>query len=200
MIIDSVTKSKKKSVYVVAIGNKTYEFNEDIIIEFNLYKGKEINDDLLNKALASNSLNDYYNKALNYALRYYKSSYDTKNYLKEKGLSNELIDEIVNKLIEKNIINDKKIVENTIFSLVKSCNGKLLIIEKLKQKRFDINLINECVNNIDMDFYFESLNKLYEKVKNKYDKYPDYVRIGKLKGYLYSRGYSTNDISILEIK
>ena len=200
MIIDSVTKSKKKSVYVVAIGNKTYEFNEDIIIEFNLYKGKEINDDLLNKALASNSLNDYYNKALNYALRYYKSSYDTKNYLKEKGLSNELIDEIVNKLIEKNIINDKKIVENSIFSLVKSCNGKLLIIEKLKQKRFDINLINECVNNIDMDFYFESLNKLYEKVKNKYDKYPDYVRIGKLKGYLYSRGYSTNDISILEIK
>ena len=200
MIIDSVTKSKKKSVYVVAIGNKTYEFNEDIIIEFNLYKGKEINDDLLNKALASNSLNDYYNKALNYALRYYKSSYDTKNYLKEKGLSNELIDEIVNKLIEKNIINDKKIVENNIFSLVKSCNGKLLIIEKLKQKKFDINLINECVNNIDMDFYFESLNKLYEKVKNKYDKYPDYVRIGKLKGYLYSRGYSTNDISILEIK
>ncbi len=200
MIIDSVTKSKKKSVYVVAIGNKTYEFNEDIIIEFNLYKGKEINDDLLNKALASNSLNDYYNKALNYALRYYKSSYDTKNYLKEKGLSNELIDEIVNKLIEKNIINDKKIVENSVFSLVKSCNGKLLIIEKLKQKRFDINLINECVNNIDMDFYFESLNKLYEKVKNKYDKYPDYVRIGKLKGYLYSRGYSTNDISILEIK
>ncbi len=200
MIIDSVTKSKKKSVYVVAIGNKTYEFNEDIIIEFNLYKGKEINDDLLNKALASNSLNDYYNKALNYALRYYKSSYDTKNYLKEKGLSNELADEIVNKLIEKNIINDKKIVENSIFSLVKSCNGKLLIIEKLKQKRFDINLINECVNNIDMDFYFESLNKLYEKVKNKYDKYPDYVRIGKLKGYLYSRGYSTNDISILEIK
>jgi len=200
MIIDSVTKSKKKSVYVVAIGNKTYEFNEDIIIEFNLYKGKEINDDLLNKALASNSLNDYYNKALNYALRYYKSSYDTKNYLKEKGLSNELIDEIVNKLIEKNIINDKKIVENSVFSLVKSCNGKLLIIEKLKQKRFDINLINECVNNIDMDFYFECLNKLYEKVKNKYDKYPDYVRIGKLKGYLYSRGYSTNDISILEIK
>ena len=200
MIIDSVTKSKKKSVYVVAIGNKTYEFNEDIIIEFNLYKGKEINDDLLNKALASNSLNDYYNKALNYALRYYKSSYDTKNYLKEKGLSNELADEIVNKLIEKNIINDKKIVENSVFSLVKSCNGKLLIIEKLKQKRFDINLINECVNNIDMDFYFESLNKLYEKVKNKYDKYPDYVRIGKLKGYLYSRGYSTNDISILEIK
>ncbi|MCR5646924.1 MAG: RecX family transcriptional regulator [Acholeplasmatales bacterium] len=200
MIIDSVTKSKKKSVYVVAIGNKTYEFNEDIIIEFNLYKGKEISDGLLNKALASNSLNDYYNKALNYALRYYKSSYDTKNYLKEKGLSNELADEIVNKLIEKNIINDKKIVENSIFSLVKSCNGKLLIIEKLKQKRFDINLINECVNNIDMDFYFESLNKLYEKVKNKYDKYPDYVRIGKLKGYLYSRGYSTNDISILEIK
>lgn len=200
MIIESVSKAKKKNLYNVIIDKKVYEFNEDIVIEFNLYKGKEIDDELLNKALSSNSINDYYNKALNYAIRYFKNSYETRQYLIDKGLSNDLSFEIVNKLIEKGIINDKNIIENNIFSLVKNGNGKLLIIEKLKQKRFDINLINECVDNIDMEFYFECLNKLYKKVKNKYDKYPDYVRIGKLKSYLYSRGYSSSDISELNIE
>ena len=51
-----------------------------------------------------------------------------------------------------------------------------------------------------MEFHFECLNKLYKKVKNKYDKYPDYVRIGKIKNYLYSRGYSSSDISELNIE
>ena len=200
MIIESVSKAKKKNLYNVIIDKKVYEFNEDIIIEFNLYKGKEIDDELLNKALSSNSINDYYNKALNYAARYFKNSCETRQYLIDKGLSNDLSFEIVNKLIEKGIINDRNIIENNIFSLVKNGNGKLLIIEKLKQKRFDINLINECVDNIDMEFYFECLNKLYKKVKNKYDKYPDYVRIGKIKNYLYSRGYSSSDISELNIE
>ena len=200
MIIESVSKAKKKNLYNVIIDKKIYEFNEDIIIEFNLYKGKEIDDELLNKALSSNSINDYYNKALNYAARYFKNSCETRQYLIDKGLSNDLSFEIVNKLIEKGIINDRNIIENNIFSLVKNGNGKLLIIEKLKQKRFDINLINECVDNIDMEFYFECLNKLYKKVKNKYDKYPDYVRIGKIKNYLYSRGYSSSDISELNIE
>ena len=200
MIIESVSKAKKKNLYNVIIDKKVYEFNEDIIIEFNLYKGKEIDDELLNKALSSNSINDYYNKALNYAARYFKNSCETRQYLIDKGLSNDLSFEIVNKLIEKGIINDRNIIENNIFSLVKNGNGKLLIIEKLKQKRFDINLINECVDNIDMEFYFECLNKLYKKVKNKYDKYPAYVRIGKLKSYLYSRGYSSSDISELNIE
>ena len=200
MIIESVSKAKKKNLYNVIIDKKVYEFNVDIIIEFNLYKGKEIDDELLNKALSSNSINDYYNKALNYAARYFKNSCETRQYLIDKGLSNDLSFEIVNKLIEKGIINDRNIIENNIFSLVKNGNGKLLIIEKLKQKRFDINLINECVDNIDMEFYFECLNKLYKKVKNKYDKYPDYVRIGKIKNYLYSRGYSSSDISELNIE
>ena len=61
MIIESVSKAKKKNLYNVIIDKKVYEFNEDIIIEFNLYKGKEIDDELLNKALSSNSINDYYN-------------------------------------------------------------------------------------------------------------------------------------------
>ncbi len=200
MIIESISKAKKKNLYNVTIDKKVYEFNEDIIIEFNLYKGKEIDGELLNKALSSNSINDYYNKALNYAARYFKNSYETRQYLIDKGLSNGLSFEIVNKLIEKGIINDRNIIENNIFSLVKNGNGKLLIIEKLKQKRFDINLINECVDDIDMEFYFECLKKLYDKVKNKYDKYPDYVRIGMLKSYLYSRGYSSSDISELNIE
>ncbi len=199
MIIESISKDKKGK-YLIKIGSSIYEFNEDIIVEFNLYKGKEIDDKLLYDAISSNSLNDYYNKALVYSTKYFKGSGEVIEYLKDKGLNENDSKAIVNKLTERRIINDEKIVESLIYSLSKSSNGRLLIKEKLLAKRFDSKLIDLKLNCMDLDIYFEGLNKLYEKNKHKYDKYPDYVRIAKLKNYLYSRGYTSNDISNLDIK
>lgn len=194
MIIDSINKDKKKNKYAISINNEVYYFNEDIIIEFNLYKGKEISDDILNMAINSNSLNDYYNIALNYSSKYLKGKNEIKLYLMNKGLEESKALEVVNKLENKGIINDKKIIEALIYSYIKDYNGKNLIIEKLKNKRFDFNLIDLCMNELDYELYLDSLSKLYEKAKVKYLKYTDFEKKNKIKRYLYSRGYTYSEI------
>ncbi len=201
MIIKDITKSKKKkNPYIVAIDDKIYEFNEEIILEYRLYKGKEIEEDILTKAISSNDIQKYYNMAESYSIKYMKNSKEVYRYLIDKGLDSYKSNEIVDKLIEKRIIDDKKIIEAICYSLVIRSNGKKMINEKLKARFFDYRLIDEALDNIDYDLYFEYLNKLYEKIKSKYDKFDDYQRRMKIKQYLYQRGYDSNDISLLDIK
>jgi len=201
VIIKDITKSKKKkNTYLVAIDDKIYEFNEEIILEYRLYKGKEIEEDILTKAISSNDIQKYYNMAESYSIKYMKNSKEVYRYLIDKGLDSYKSNEIVDKLIEKRIIDDKKIIEAICYSLVIRSNGKKMINEKLKARFFDYRLIDEALDNIDYDLYFEYLNKLYEKIKSKYDKFDDYQRRMKIKQYLYQRGYDSNDISLLDIK
>ncbi|MBR6071872.1 MAG: RecX family transcriptional regulator [Acholeplasmatales bacterium] len=199
-IVKSVSKIKNKNNYNVIIDDKSYIFDEDTILEYKLFKDKEIEEIILDKALESSNIHLYYDKALKYSLKYAKGSKEVYQYLIEKGLDCDKSRKIVDKLVEKRIIDDSKIVEGIVYSLVKSYNGKKMIYEKLKQKKFDVSIINEALNNIDYDLYIEYLNKLYEKIKDKYNKFDDYIRKNKIKSYLYQRGYDSNDISLINIE
>ena len=200
LIVDDLKKDSK-GLYKVTLSNKeTYKFSEDVVVNYRLVKGKEISFDILNKAINDENLAKWYNKAVDYSIKYNKGSSEIRNYLKNKEVSENDIEYIINRLIEKKIVNDNKILDSIVSSLVKSSNGKLLIRNKLLQKGYSKELIENALDNIDDDFYFSELNKIYNKIKSKYNKYDDIVRIHKIKSYLYQRGYSYNEIDLLKIK
>jgi len=201
MIIEDIKKIKNKKEYNVIINNNIYKFSENIIIEYNLYKNKEIDSNLLELCIKENNIDYYYNLALNYYYKYQKSSHEIKEYLSNKGLDSNNINLIINKLKDKKIINDDSIIDSLIYSLIRNYNGILMIKEKLKAKGFDYNLINNKLNEIDYELYYEYLNKLYLKIKDKYNKESnDYIRINKIKKYLYQRGYTQSDINEINIE
>ena len=189
-----------KNYYLVIIDNKEYKFSEDTIVNFRLVKGKELSKDTLKKALQSEDLNYFYNKALQYQIRYMKGRAEIFNYLISKGVSINNANIILNKLEDTKILDDKMVASSLTRSYIKGKNGILLIKEKLKDKGFKNEIIEEVLNEIDYDSYFDSLNNLYNKIKNKYDKFDDYIRVNKIKAYLLSRGYTFSDISELNIK
>ena len=189
-----------KNYYLVIIDNKEYKFSEDTIVNFRLVKGKELSKDTLKKALQSEDLNYFYNKALQYQIRYMKGRAEIFNYLISKGVSINNANIILNKLEDTKILDDKMVASSLTRSYIKDKNGILLIKEKLKDKGFKNEIIEEVLNEIDYDSYFDSLNNLYNKIKNKYDKFDDYIRDNKIKAYLLSRGYTFSDISELNIK
>ncbi len=189
-----------KNYYLVIIDNKEYKFSEDTIVNFRLVKGKELSKDTLKKALQSEDLNYFYNKALQYQIRYMKGRAEIFNYLISKGVSINNANIILNKLEDTKILDDKMVASSLTRSYIKDKNGILLIKEKLKDKGFKNEIIEEVLNEIDYDSYFDSLNNLYNKIKNKYDKFDDYIRVNKIKAYLLSRGYTFSDISELNIK
>lgn len=198
MIVDSLSLNKDGS-YTIIINDKSYTFDEEVIIKYRLVKGKEITEDILEKAINSNDLMKYYNKALSYSIKYGKSQYEVYEYLLDKGLSNIEANQIISDLINAKAIDDSRLIKAMINTLVYKQNGRLMIEHKLYEHKFSKDLINKELNEINYDSYFEALNKLYNKVKDKY-KDEEYIRIQKIKKYLLSRGYTYSDIETINFK
>lgn len=192
MIIDKLTKLKNGK-YSIIINGKSYELDEDIIVEYRLVKGAEINDEILLNALKKNDLVGYYHKAIKYALSYEKSSFEVYNYLIDKGLSETEAAKIIEEIVAKNLINDENIAINLINYYIGKSYGTNFIINKLKEKKIDKDIIHNAINNIDYERYYASLNKIYNKCKNKYSGNEYEVKM-KIKKYLLSRGYTIDEI------
>ena len=199
MIIDSLVKNKKNKKYTIVVNDSSYEFDEEVILEYRLVKGKEITNDILDSAIKKNSIISYYYKALDYALKYGKSKRAIKSYLKEKGLANEEIIEIISLLEKNKVINDNELIKGIISSYIRKSYGMLMIEQKLIERKFDNELIKEAIDDINHEEYINSLIKLYEKVKNKYTG-DSYTKTMKIKKYLLSRGYTYEDVNSIQIK
>ena len=199
MIVKNLKKNKNK--YIVTIDNTDYTFSENIIVKYRLVKGKEIDNQTLKSAISENDYDSLYLKAERYAINYRKSEKEIVRYLKNKECDNQTIQKIVSKLRSLKLIDDSSLVIDLANSLVKKYNGKKMIEAKLKEKGINDELIDMALDNIDYDLYINYLEKLYLKVKDKYNKFDDdYIRINKIKAYLISRGYSYNDIALIKIK
>ncbi|MBQ9900454.1 MAG: RecX family transcriptional regulator [Acholeplasmatales bacterium] len=199
MIVKNLKKNKNK--YIVTIDNTDYTFSENIIVKYRLVKGKEIDNQTLKSAISENHYDSLYLKAERYAINYRKSEKEIVRYLKNKECDNQTIQKIVSKLRSLKLIDDSSLVIDLANSLVKKYNGKKMIEAKLKEKGINDELIDMALDNIDYDLYINYLEKLYLKVKDKYNKFDDdYIRINKIKAYLISRGYSYNDIALIKIK
>ena len=199
MIVKNLKKLANNK-YNVTIDNDTYKFNENIVVKYRLVKGKEIDDKILKEALEANDYDSIYLKTEKYVINYRKSEKEVINYLRKKEIDEKYISKIIKKLKDNKLIDDSSLVDAMVYSLIKKSNGKKLIEQKLFMHGLDNELIDKAIKNIDMNEYYNYLSKLYEKIKHKYDKYDDYIRINKIKNYLLQKGYTFEDINTLRIK
>ncbi len=184
---------KKNNIYYVSIDDKVYPMDEEVIVKYRLVQGKEISENILEEALQKNDIASFYNKALNYAIQYGKSQQEVYDYLFAKGLKSKEITEIIKELNRVKVLDDERLISSMTDSLVRKCNGKLLIERKLKEHKFSPDLITKALEEMDKQLYLEALNRLYDKIKDKYKDEP-YVKKMKIKRYLLTRGYTYEDI------
>ena len=194
MIIKSI-KEKNKNNSILVIDDKEYILSTDIVVEYFLFKGKEINIDTLNEII---SLNDEYlmfNKMKNYLLRYQANEKKIRMKLIDNNISFNSTNNIIERLKKIGLLNDDKFIDSFISSLIRKGNGENLIRQKLFDKGFENNLISSKLKDIRCDEYYEALNKMYNKALKNYKEDEGYQKVQKVKKYLLSRGYTYQDIN-----
>lgn len=192
MIIKSIIKVKDD--YMLTIDSEDIKVDENTIVKYNLYVNKEISNSLLDEILLSYSFEKNYNMALKYAIKYNKSKRGIYYYLIEKNVEQKSANEICNLLEEKKIINDFNLASNYVISCIHKSYGKYMIIKKLKDIFISEDVIAEVISNIDLDIYYEFMNKYIGKNSTKYDKYPTNTKKLAVKNDLIKRGYTTDDL------
>ena len=172
--------------------NEKIKIYEDVILKENLLWKKEIDnlDDLLKKN------NDYEIEdiAMKRLSHHVESVNGMKNYLKKKGYEDEIITKVINKLTEKNYLNDNYYAKCYVLEHINLTNdGPLKIKKHLDELEINYNDYSEYLN-IDNNIWYERIKKYLDK-QQKVNKKSIYIFKNKMLINLINLGYEKEMIN-----
>lgn len=137
-------------------------------------------------------------KALRYLNYRARSRGEIRLYLKKKlkkEQPNTLIDTVMEKLEEFNLLNDKDFAAQYTQSLLRKGKGPRFIKLKLRHLHVPNYVISETINQLTQEELITSANRIGQKRLNKLMQQEKNKPFLRLKKYLYSRGFYNQTIN-----
>jgi len=189
-IISSIERQKKNKsrVSIFVDGDFVLGLEELVLMQERIKIGDEIDEDRLKEIAFRSDISAAFNKAIKKLGTRLHSKKEIARFLLEKGYENEVIDNVMDKLNEYGYINDERFGEEFIKSYAKKY-GKHYVCMRLKEYGLDRGVIDRLLDYSDDD----SL----KRVAQKYLSTRKGITKQKLYGYLYSKGYASDDILLV---
>lgn len=187
MIVTTIKKMDKG--YEVCIDEKTYLLEEETILKYRLYSGKEVKEEEVELFIKDSGIEQIKKRALAYQMRYLKSSRETLEYLIRKEIDASLAHQAISSLVEQGLLRDEQLAGAMASSYARASNGPRMIRQKLILHRFSEDVIDIALKNISKDDIEEGKNKLLKKAQKKLEKYSDFEKRQKLRQIFYQHGY-----------
>jgi len=190
MKIEKYVKRRSECYEIVLEDGNKILLHEDLILKYELLLKKEIDSFQIDKLLKEQNNYIAYDKAIKYIARRMRSTYEIRVYLEKLEVDNNVIDEIIEKLINQGYLNDKEYS----FAYVKdrinlSNDGPYKIINNLKQNKISDDIINLSINIFDNDLQYEKINKLISKQIKSNNSKSSYMLKQKIITNLINLGY-----------
>lgn len=192
-----INKFKKIGInkYKLYFDNNTLILYEDVILKYNLLYKKEIDNDLLieiNKYNYKCSINDVAIKYIGIKMRSIK---EMKEYLLKKKYDIKDINESIEELINKGLLNDISFCKSYINDKINLTNNG---INKIKDDLIKLGIgedvIDKELSNIDNSFIMDKLNKIINKEIKLSSKLPIIKLKNKVINKCINLGYKYEDI------
>lgn len=189
MKINNIKKLSQQYIIELTNGTKIKTYAE-IILKYKILYKKEITNETLNKIDKENIYYDAYHNTIKYITKKLRSEYEIKNYLNKYLLNQNEKKEIIIKLKQLNLINDKKFTKAYINDQLSfTMNGPYKIKKELENFKIEENIINEIIENIDTTIYYKKIKKIIEKKLKTKQKYSGNILKQKLVYELKQLGY-----------
>lgn len=194
MKIIKIEKYKGKTYGVYFEEAEPIFINSEIVAEFHLKEGTEIPESAVAQIVRANDTRRARERAL-YLLDAREYSYTELFKKLEVNYDEEICYEVLNRLAELGLINDRRYAERLgEYLLEKKCFGRYRASQEMYRRGLSRELINETLDKYDED----SAVRLYELVKAKYERYmTDEKGINKVRNALVRKGFSYDDINIV---
>ena len=190
--ITKLERQKHDKTRVSVFVDEEYAFSckDEIIVEFNIKKGMNVNELPLEKIKKEDDFSRAYSYAYKSVLRSDKTEKQIFDALKKNEFEENIIEKVIERLKENDLINDIKYAEYAVCAF--RGTGKRGIIYKLKQRGLSDEIINLAIEKIDEDDQVkEACELIRKKTKQGEDKYKQNLRI---KRYLLQRGFEWDTI------
>ena len=159
-------EKKANGNYLVYLDNgDKLKLNEDLILKYKLLYKEEIDEFLLNDIINDNNNYDIYNKCVNYIGVRLRSINEMRGYMERKGVTEEIIDDTLERLIKNKLLNDEIFTKAFIKDKLNfTTMGPYRIKMELESHKIDSSIINKYINDIDREILVDKINKQINKL------------------------------------
>ncbi|RCW62840.1 recombination regulator RecX [Saliterribacillus persicus] len=193
------TQKKSKHRYNIFLNDGKKEFygfsvDEDILIKEHLHKGMELDQAKIDSLQDKDATHKLYTLSLHYLSYRMRSEKELLDYLKKKEVPLETVSEVMDRLKEEGLLDDKAFAVALINTrILTTSKGPLLIKKELIEKGVDRLIIEEVIPLYTFDKQYEKVLKLIEKKSNFNEKKSYKEQLDRLKLNLMQKGFS-NDV------
>ena len=188
-------KKKQNNLYEITLSNnEVYSLYDDVILKYELLLKKEITPLELQEILEENKLQEGYF----IALKYLNTKLRTEKEIRKKLIeyNTKVQNYVINRLKNEGYLNDLLYIKSYINDEI---NFKLIgpnkIIFDLKKIGFNIEDINNYLNNIDNNIWINKINKYIVKKINSNHNLSGIMLKQKILNELINKGFYKEDIN-----
>jgi len=190
-------KKLKDSKYKVTLDNNIdLTLYEDVILKYNLLICGNIDEKDLDNIKQDNLFYEIYYSALNSLRVRSKSAYTLKKSLIKKEYDEDIVEEVIDKLIKQGYLNDRVFCISYINNQIITTNrGPYRIRKELIDNRISEDIINEEMNVYTLELQRERIDKIIDKfIKSNHNK-GGFVLKNKIINNLINLGYDIDNIN-----
>ena len=156
MEIKKITKLKN-SKYKIILDSETITTYDDIVLKEKILYKKDLSLDKILDIKKQTEVYNIYNKVVQMISKKYRSKYEIEKYL-DKNINDYDKNNILNKLLNDNLINDERFVRAYVYDKVNlSKDGPLLIKKDLLKHYIEEDIIDRYIDEIDYKVIYDKL-------------------------------------------
>lgn len=174
-----------------------FGISEDVFISHKFEIGSEISEDLFNETINDELKNKAYNSALRLLGYRMRSCAEMKRRLLEKKYPKNIIDEIIDKLLKIEYLNDAEFAEAFAHDKVKSKKiGPITLRMEFIPHKIDSDILEKTINIVYEKYPISDLIKqLLDKKKIQFGMKLEQKTKKRIQDLLKRKGFSWNEIS-----
>lgn len=190
-------KKMNGSKYKVTLDNTELIIYEEVILKNNLLRKQDITLELLELIMEENKYYEIYELSLSYIDTKMRTESELKEYLLKKGFDELLINDVIERLKNENLINEEKYINAYINDKISlSKDGPFKIKRNLLDLELNEYLIDEYLSKVSFSVWQEKIDKIISKRVNLMKNKSEYTIKNKLREDLFNLGYDKDQIEL----
>jgi regulatory protein len=191
--VRKLTPSKKRYTVVFLLeddSEATFLVSEDLVVEYRLIPGKILDDFAFQAFQKAVHIDEVFQKALAYGIKYPQTVSGMASYLRERSVSIATVEEILAKLMEMRILDDEFYVKSYVERHVRIRHeGKTKITYDLKQKGVSFELITKYLDDIASCDLSAGMDALLDRKLSAFRDKPFRKAVMLMTHHLVEKGY-----------
>lgn len=193
MKIDKYEKTGKGKYRLYLSNGEVIDTYDNVILKNELLLKKTLDENTYHQIFKDSELEEVYNMAYKYISIRIRSIKEINDYLKRKKINEDIINQVIDRLIQEKLLNDETFTQAFIKDKLKfTTMGEYKIINELKQHQIPNDIIEKYSYLMNEDILTEKIIKLVEKQIKNNRKYDNKTLRNKIYNSLMNLGYSSN--------